>query len=94
LAALPVGDVGRLHQRLDDQATVSTTRWRFRLLSFLPSSSSWLPGGPLSVVLMDWLSLMAAFGGGSRPARRRLCSRRTACIRAQSPLRRQLRQER
>jgi len=41
---------------------------------------------PFSVVLTDWLSMMAALGVGSRPQALRTCSRRRSWILVQTPV--------
>lgn len=69
--------------------SVSTRMCRLRPLTFLPPSYPW--GPPCSVVLTDWLSMMAALGSGSRLAYRRTRSRRTDWIRFQVWSRRQRR---
>jgi hypothetical protein len=40
---------------------------------------------PISLVLTDWLSMMAALGVGSRPCLTRTCSRSAVCMRSHVP---------
>ncbi len=78
LSAIPVVDVGRMYQDFQDKALGIDQDMPFAtfdLLATLIASKL-----PFSVVLTDWLSIMAALGWGSRPNGRRSFSRNVVLI--------------
>jgi len=84
-----VGDVGRVDDDLQDQAGGVDQQVALAPAQLLGAVVAARP--PFSVVLTDWLSKMAALGVGSRPIRRRVCSRNAACAFSQVPSLRQSR---
>src|SRR5260221_6845396 len=63
LSAIPVVDVGRMYQDFQDKALGIDQDMPFATFDFLATIIASKP--PFSVVLTDWLSIMAALGWGS-----------------------------
>jgi hypothetical protein len=63
-------------ERVDDEMTFSSVDFLARVISAEP---------PFSVVLTDWLSMMAALGVGFRPSWRRTCARKVSWMCFQTP---------
>ena len=88
LTALAVVDIGGMDHRFEYQANrvhedLPKGRPRLRPFTFLPPSKP--RGPPCSVIFALWLSMIAALGVGSRPARRRTRTRSRAWIRSHVP---------
>ena|SRR5260370_36962760 len=89
LSAIPVVDVGRMYQDFQDKALGIDQDMPFATFDFLATIIASKP--PFSVVLTDWLSIMAALGWGSRPNWMRSFSRNVVLIVSHSLRRRHCR---
>jgi hypothetical protein len=63
-------------KRIDEDVAFSSVDFLARIVSAKP---------PFSVVLTDWLSMMAALGVGFRPSWRRTCARKVSWMRFHTP---------
>ena len=70
---LTVADIGGMDNELEDESLRIDDQMAFTAIESFPSIVAAQP--PFSVVLTDWLSIMAPLGSGSRPARSRTSSR-------------------
>src|SRR5215467_7078959 len=86
LYPIAVHDVGGVHRRRENEPFGIYEQMALAPLHLLAASKPRTP--PTPVAFTDWLSMHPALGWGSRPSRRRNCSRSVVGIRSQVPSRR------
>ena len=84
LGSVAVLHGGLMNDQSDDEAEGVDDNMTFPSVDFLAGIVSAKP--PFSVVLTDWLSMMAALGVGCRPHAFRTCSRKRSWILFQTPV--------
>ena len=81
--SIPVGDVGSMDDKFEDESQGIDDQMAFAAIEAFPSVVA--AGPPFSVVLTDWLSMIAPLGWRSRPARSLTSSRKPWLSRSKIP---------
>ena len=84
--SITILNVGCMNDYSNNQSKCVYEEMTFAAVYLLAGIISMEP--PFSVVLTDWLSIIAALGSGSRPSASRSSVRKASCIRSQVPSRR------
>jgi hypothetical protein len=81
--SVPVSDAGRMDDKLEQESLRINDQVPFPTIEAFASVVA--TGPPFSVVLTDWLSMIAPLGWRSRPARSRTSSRKLWLSRSKMP---------